>query len=144
MTFLEIYGACLAAIGLVSMLLVMRRPVPHTTRAFKNIKFGELFYDGDIRYKRLRDGDGHNAQRADGNCTTTRFEASDRFDVVTPIELRCAWWRRLLIRYSLGWHFGGMERLSKISWRLSRVLASERSEMAMAAYATKLLMLGDG
>lgn len=117
--------------------------------AFKNIKPGEIFYDGACRYRKLApaafDSDLlDNAQRADNNRSTKRFEDTDRFDVSVPTVLRCAWWRRVLIRYSLGWQVHGHHVKARLAWRLSRLWATEATEMAMAAHAARLLMLGDG
>lgn len=137
-----------ALIGFVALWLIrLTNTMPATTRAFRHIAVGELFYDGAQRWRRIVPAveGGHNAISQGSGVwrMTTHFNDSDRFEVLVPLSLQCALWRRVLVRYSLGWQLGGWKRLALVSWRVSRILSSEQTEMALAAYATSLLMLGD-
>lgn len=151
---LSITAACLLFVSLIAFVLRQTDKMQSTTRAFKNIQPGEIFFDEGVRFRKLDvqlpecmpdlEPVMHNAIRADGILRSTAYFApNDRFEVSVPIELKCAWWRRFLLKRSLRWQVNGSLRAAKVAWRLARVWPSEQTEMALAAYATSLVMLGE-
>jgi len=58
-------------------------------------------------------------------------------------RIKCSWWRKWLLHRALIWATYGSPRKASLCWRLARVWANEKTEMACAAYCGQLLMMGD-
>lgn len=58
-----------------------------------------------------------------------------------PRELRVIFFRRWLIKLAFRFRWAGLMRASDTCWRLSRVWSLQSTQPAMAAYASKQIML---
>ncbi len=114
-----------------------------STIAFGKLKPGERFEADGEAWKKLEPtvgSDSDNAQML-GRRQTRRFGPQEEIArlSVPPLPL----WRRWLLTRSLRWHYAGFKRWAKLSWRLSRVFATEKTQQAMAAHVAQLLMMGE-
>ncbi len=142
MTFIEIFAVGSFAILVIAVALIMTQPVDQSTIAFRDIIPGTVFYDDGQAYKKLEDREGcDNAQCLGETRHTRRYEGTDRIPMAVRMPL--VWWRRWLIHRSLVWQVHGSPRRAAIAWRIARMWSNEKTEMALAAHATRLLMLGD-
>jgi len=55
-------------------------------------------------------------------------------------SLRLLPWRRWCVSLAFRFRWSGMERLSALFWRLARLWSLERTQPAISAYSTRLLM----
>lgn len=112
------------------------KPVP-----FVRLEYGDRFEaDGEVYRKTSDRQDVDNAQML-------RLRQTRRFnglDSVTPLVApSLSFWRKWLLVRSLRWQVAGFTWWAKWSWRLSRMLATEKTHQALAAHATQLLMMGE-
>ncbi len=63
---------------------------------------------------------------------------------MTPVtaekRITASFWRCWLVTLAFTWNLSGWLKLSKLAWRLSRVFASEQTNMALAAYSAGILI----
>jgi hypothetical protein len=72
---------------------------------------------------------------------TRHFAATDE---VTPLRApSLSFWRKWLLSRALRWQVAGFTSWARWSWKLSRLLATEKTHQALAAHATQLLVMGE-
>ncbi len=54
--------------------------------------------------------------------------------------MKPSWWRCIFIYLAFSWNLKGLNKLANISWRISRIFASERTNMLMAAYCSGIMI----
>jgi hypothetical protein len=109
---------------------------------FGKLQPGDRFeYEGEV-WRKLSDEEPplHNAQMLRLRQTAW---IGPRLQVARLHAPSLSFWRRWLLTRSLRWQVAGFTLWAKWTWRLARVLASEKTDQAMAAHVATLLMMGE-
>lgn len=109
--------------------------------SFRTIAPNDRFEANSEVWRKLSDDQRLDNAQMLSTRQTRRFEP---LDMVRPLRVPgLVFWRRWLITRSLRWQMAGFTRWAKWSWRLARILATETTNQALVAHATKLLVMGE-
>jgi hypothetical protein len=115
----------------------MSKPIP-----FSKLQPGERFeFEGEVwRKLEAKSLVTDNAQMLRLR-QTRNFQDNELVAPHRPPHLSL--WRRWLVSRSLRWQVAGFTWWARWSWRMSRMMATEKTHQALAAHATTLLMMGE-